>query len=370
MASFNLGRIKGDKGDTGPKGDTGSKGDKGDTGAKGADGMTPVFSVKATSTLNSTELANVEIDCTDPANPQLSFFIPRGRDGNSSYGDMTSDIYDPTGMKQDVYKYAKNLANGRLSIYGGNLAGALTVGEAVVSKGYVRNIIAGASLPDRAATGDICIITDDGNSKKLSECSEGSIMLIRENDEDVPYIITVHNYHEDNSVTLMRKDLYPHKLVYNYNNREKYIMSDIDVFLESIYKSVLSYELQRRLRNVKISDGVYRHCFLLDQSDYSAIAYLNEGIKRIAYRDGTTTKDKYMLRTFSGVSNNVIVTTTGSFGTTHQTVENYFRPVIVLSGDTPVINTEYDSSSAVKLPESSNGIYMRISGKWRECASL
>ena len=95
MASFNLGRVKGDKGDkgdTGAKGERGEKGEKGDTGARGIDGRTPVFAVGETVTISPEEEAHVELNSDDAENPVLSFYIPRGHDGRDAMGDMLSAV--------------------------------------------------------------------------------------------------------------------------------------------------------------------------------------------------------------------------------------------------------------------------------------
>ena len=96
MASFNLGRIKGDKGDKGDpgiKGDKGEKGDRGERGERGSDAPIPVFSVGTTSTLPSSMEAYVEIKTEDSENYVLNFSIPKGKDGNDASGDMNKSVY-------------------------------------------------------------------------------------------------------------------------------------------------------------------------------------------------------------------------------------------------------------------------------------
>ena len=74
MASFNLGRIKGEKGDAGIPGERGTQGERGAQGAQGVSGFTPVFSVKEIITVEDNESARVEIESSDIKNPLLTFF--------------------------------------------------------------------------------------------------------------------------------------------------------------------------------------------------------------------------------------------------------------------------------------------------------
>ena len=227
MASFNLGRIKGDKGDkgdTGPKGERGEKGEKGDTGERGADGRTPVFTIGETMTISPDEEAYAELDTTDIENPVLSFHIPRGHDGRDAMGDMLSAVYDSEGKGEDFYKYADSLFEKSLKKDEGTIE-KLTVGETDGKSAVVRNISMRSSLPETAVEGDICIITEEENSKKLGDCEVGSTMLIEENGEDTEYTIIAKDYHGENSITLMRKNVPPLGIKFSYQNRDTYCNS-------------------------------------------------------------------------------------------------------------------------------------------------
>lgn len=373
MASFNLGRIKGDKGDkgdTGAKGEQGLKGERGERGERGTDGRTPVFTIGETATLPSSEEAYAVLNTDNPENPVLSFYIPRGKDGKDAAGDMLAAVYDSEGIGQDFYKYARELSDKCLKVSGGTLGGALKAAESSVLEGAVRNICALSALPDSGADGDICIITRDENAKKLGECNTGSIMLIEENGKDVPYIIAACDYHADNTVTLVRKELYPHAACFDNSRRGNYLLSDMDILLETIYKSVLSDEIQRSLVCVNLGSNIYRHCFLLTHSDLSQIEYFQTTDNRIAYIDGLSTTDEYLTRGLTGSKMVYIVTTSGVFGTIAQNVEKRFRPTIVLPGDLKVENTEYNSTPAAKLSDAKRGIYMRLGGEWKECVGI
>lgn len=376
MASFNLGRIKGDKGDrgdTGPKGDTGlkgEKGEKGDKGDNGRDGMTPVFSIGETATLSPSEEAHVELDCNDAQNPVLSFYIPRGKDGKDAMGDMIKAVYDTEGIGTDIYEYARSLAKECVKISGGTLSGALKAAESVLSEGAVRNISVAYDLPQSGAEGDICVIVKDQYSKKLGDCIPGDIMLIKEDGGNTPYLIVAADYHRDNSITLIRRDLHSLESYYDYSKRGEYSMSDIDIFLEAIYKFSLSEEIRRALIPARLGSGVKRHCFLLDKSDFQGINYFATESKRIANSNGGTTPREYMTRTINVYRKIDTISTTGAFSSVALDSKNSFRPSIVLPSDLPVVNTDYQSTPAVKYSEPKCGIYVCIKGEWKECAGL
>lgn len=371
MASFNLGRIKGDKGDPGergPKGDTGLKGEKGDKGDNGRDGMTPVFSIGETATLSSSEEAHVELDYKDPQNPVLSFYIPRGKDGKEAMGDMIKTIYDTQGIGTDIYEYARNLVDSCVKISGGTLEGALKAAESVISEGAVRNISVAYELPQSGAEGDICIILSDDNSKKLGECNPGDIMIIKENDEDTQYIVVAKDYHTDNSVTLVRKYLYPVKSYYDYSRRGKYFMSDIDVFLETIYRNSLPDRVKNSLMSVAIIKDVYRHCFILDRLDCYNIDYFKSNL--IAYDKETGSAGMYITREISSHGYVTTITTSGELSSVTQYSESYFRPTIVLPADFPVVNIDKGDIPTVTLRNIRCGIYVCLKGEWKECALI
>ena len=370
MASFNLGRIKGDKGDPGdrgPKGDTGLKGEKGDKGDNGRDGMTPVFSIGETATLSSSEEARVELDYEDSQNPVLSFYIPRGKDGKDAMGDMIKRVYDTQGIGTDIYEYARNLVDSCVKISGGTLSGALRAAESAVSEGAVRNISVRSDLPQSGADGDICIILSDANSKKLGECNPGDIMIIKENDADTQYIVTAKDYHADNSVTLVRKYLYPVQSCYKCSTIGKYFMSDIDVFLETIYRNTLPDRIKNSLMSIEIIRNIYRHCFLLDRSDLDNMDYFDSNIVANVKGIGTAV---YITRDINSQGKVTSVTASGTFASVPHDRENYFRPTIVLPADLSVVNIDEGDTPTVSLHTTSCGIYVCLKGEWKECALI
>ncbi len=370
MASFNLGRIKGDKGDrgdTGPKGDTGLKGDKGDKGDNGRDGMTPVFSVGETVTLSSSEEAHVELDCKDAQNPVLSFYIPRGKDGKDALGDMIKEVYDTEGIGTDIYEYARKLADDCVKISGGTLGGALKAADCALSEGAVRNISVLSDLPQSGADGDICIIFRDNNSKKLGECNPGDIMIIKENDEETPYIVVAKDYHTKNSVTLVRKYLYPVQSYYDHSRRGKYFMSDIDVFLETIYRNTLPDRVKNSLMSIETIRNIYRCCFLLDRSDLNNMDYFDSNLVANVKGIGSAV---YITREINSQGKVTCITTTGALSTVTQSSENYFRPAIVLPSDFPVANIDDGDTPTVALHNTRCGIYVCLKGEWKECALI
>lgn len=373
MGSFNLGRIKGEKGDrgeTGPKGDTGAKGEKGDKGDNGRDGCTPVFSVGEVTTLGDGENALVEIDTSDPANPVLTFRIPRGKDGNDAFGDMLKNVYDTNGVGADIFEYAKELFSGCLKTNGGTLSGGLTAAQSPLTERAVRNISISSALPETGVEGDIFILLVDKSTKTLGECNEGDSVIIKENDEDTVYIVAGINYHEENTVTLIRKDLYPSRCCYDYHKRDTYPMSDIDIYLESMLVSVYPQKVRDALVPVKHSDITYRHCFLLTKKDYTNMNYFSEIKRRAAYRDRSGISDIHITAN-TGTSGNIIaVSTSGEFVSASTFSNEYFRPAIVLPSTLAVVNTELDSAPAVMPLSLCSGIYVFAGGEWMECALL
>jgi len=373
MGSFNLGRIKGakgDRGETGPKGDTGAKGEKGDTGDSGRDGLTPVFKVGGTATLAPGEKAYVEIDTENPAEPVIYFRIPAGFDGKDASGDMLASVYDSEGIKEDIYTYANNLFDNCVKTVGGNLIGALKATETSLLDGSVRNISARSSLPESGAEGDICIIVADNNSKRLEECEEGTVFLIEENGKEQPYIIVAKNHYQKNSVTLIRKYLSPHRGRFSNPKKTAYAMCEADVFLESMFRNSFSDELKKNMIAAEVETAVYRYCFLLSKRDFMDLNYLSIEANRKAGKAKGSDYEQYITRSIDSQGSVVTVGTTGSFSTVSQTTELYYRPAIVLPSYLEVVNTVYDELSAIKLHETKPGIYMYIQGEWKECACL
>ena len=373
MAGFNLGRIigeKGEKGETGPKGDTGAKGDKGDKGDSGKDGLTPVFSVGEVTTLTNGESPLVEIDSSNPENPVLSFKIPAGKDGRDAMGDMLKTVYDTKGIGTDIFEYAKKLFDGCLKTEGGNLSGGLTVAESPLSERAVRNISIASSLPEAGAEGDVFIKLNDKNSKTLGDCNAGDTVIIKENGKGIVYFVAGKNYHGENTVSLLRKDLCPFKCSYDYERREQYPMSDIDIFLESMFISIYSPEVRNSLVSVNNIDNAYRHCFILSKNDYTYMNYFSDVKKRAACIEGTGYYESHLTASTGTKGNIVGVGTTGDFVSISISSLAYFRPTIVLPSDFPVINTQKDSLPAVMPVTPNPGIYVYAGGEWRECALL
>ena len=372
MASFNLGRIKGDKGERGEKGakgDTGAKGEKGDKGDSGRDGMTPVFSIGEVFTIDSYEEAYVDIDVSEPQNPVLSFYIPRGKDGRDAMGDMIKKVYDTEGIGTDIYEYARNLSKDSIKISGGTLSGALRAAESALEEGAVRNVSVAYDLPQSGAEGDICIILKNENTKKLSNCKPGDIMLIREYDEEVAYLIVAADYHKEGSVTLIRKDICKDTCYYDYSKRGEYPLSDIDIFLETMYKLCFPEKIRRSLLPIRLEAGLNRHCFLLEERDFREINYFATESNRIAYGNAGVPVE-YITRTINVYRKIDTISETGAFSSEEQEGQKYFRPSIVLPSDFSVVNTNYNDAPAVRPVEIKYGIYVCVKGEWKECARL
>jgi hypothetical protein len=183
MPTFDLGLVKGEKGDTGaqgqqgiqgiqgiqgPKGDTGPQGEtgpKGETGAQGptgqtgatgpagADGVTPNVQVGTTTTLPAGSNATVSRRAGSPdAAPIFDFGIPKGADAVDP-GDMKKSVYDTGNKAQDIFNYADQ----KLAKSGGTMTGAITgVSPTNGAKG-LRNILYGSAAPSSGtgANGDI-----------------------------------------------------------------------------------------------------------------------------------------------------------------------------------------------------------------------
>ena len=370
MGSFNLGKIKGekgDRGDMGPKGDTGSKGEKGDKGDNGRDGITPVFSVEKTVTLESGESAYVEINSQNPASPTITFHIPAGKDGKDGHGDMLSAIYDTEGIGKDFYEYARELTVKCMKYSGGNMEGTIVAAEDDAKKRAVRNITISTLFPTECGEGDICIIVKNEHSKTLGDCNEGDIMLIEENGVKKPYIIVKKNYHTEDSVTLIRENLCDFYSYYDYNQRGEYPMSDIDMFLESVMLPVLSKQIRKVLLPANIGNNFFRRCFLPTVNDLNKISYFSDKSKLAATLENSLTGQKYMTATLTFGKMVEIVSGDGSYLTAPQTEKLCFRPFIVLPKNLQVENTDYESAAAVVLPELKEGIYVFLSGEWKEC---
>ena len=369
MASFNLGRIKGDKGDKGDTGAKGDKGDRGERGERGSDAQTPVFTIGDTKTLPSSEEAYVELNTEDALNPVLNFSIPRGHDGKDADGDMKSAVYDSQGINQDIFAYAKNLADACIKKEGGRLSGALDAGENSLETPCVRNVSITTTLPESGANGDICIIVEEENGKKLGECAVGTSFLVTEGGTECEYIIVGKNFHGGNSVTLLRKHLTDIVLQLDTSARMSYVMSDTDVFLETMYINLFPERIRKLLILTNVENGFMRRCFPLAYTELYSMEYFSSTDLRCASKKGTSTKGVYFTRSISDSNNAYGVSDVGNFTTLRKTAQYHLRPAIVLPYDTVVENTQYESSPAVKLYDATCGIYVFSDGKWKECKS-
>lgn len=370
MASFNLGRIKGDKGDKGDpgiKGDKGERGDRGERGERGSDAPIPVFSVGTTNTLESSMEAYVEICTEDSENYVLNFSIPKGKDGNDALGDMKKSTYDPRGIGTDIFEYAKALYEECLKNSGGKLTGAVTACESPLESACVRNVYISTKFPENSANGDLCIIRKDENSKTLGECAEGSSVIISENGKDCEYLIIAKNYHSKNSVTLLRKNLLPTPMAFDVKTRLSYIMSDVDIFLETMYINQLPENISDSVIPVEVENNFLRRCFLLSYGELNSIDYFSQAGSKIAAIDNSSSKAGYITRSTPDSRSAYCVTENGIFGTVSQIAESHLRPVIVLTSDMAVSNTEYNSNPAVRAEDNPWGIYLFIDGQWKEC---
>lgn len=368
MASFNLGSIKGIKGDVGPKGDKGDKGDTGSRGERGTDGITPVFSIGGVTLVDASLGANVEIDSSDVANPKLYFSIPKGRDGKDSLGDMCVSVYDTQGKKQDFYTYADDALGKALLKTGGNLLGKLSAYESESGDRCVRNIYFLDSLPETAANGDICFLRARESSGKLSEHSIGSELILTEDGVDCEYIVADKNFHTDNSVTLVRKYFTDFNENFDYNGRERYQMSDIDICLENFFWNLFSDYVKKQCMSVKIDYNYPRHCFLPSVGELTSMNYFKN------YGLTTTTKDglqrEYWMTRDTGQTLNVFaVKKTGEIEAVEQNRMMAVRPMIILPSDLATENIMYGNSGAIRLTEEKTSMYLFENGQWKELKS-
>lgn len=372
MASFNLGRIKGEKGDQGErgaKGDTGAKGDKGEKGEKGdrgTDAITPVFQVGNVESVDYSQSAHVEINNENPALPVLSFYIPKGKDGKDAAGDMLGSVYDVQGKNEDVFMYAQRLSDECLKKSGGGLSGLLRAYESSPAQMCVRNICLCDVLPETAGEGDVCIVVGQNDSKTLKECTDGSILLLDEGGTETEYILTGKNYYAQNSVTLVRKKLSPYKTFFDKNMRGSYLLSDIDILLESVYSGMFAENVRKNLLPVKIEGEVMRHCFLMTNNEMNAMTYFADNGKKAQINTSTST-DVYMTRQLNNSNMVYSIDASGNLSVLSQGSESYFRPAIVLPDSIEIENIMYKSSVAAKISEKKGGIYVYEDSTWRVC---
>ncbi len=95
-------------GQDGTNGRDGEDGQDGADGAPGADGVSPSVSVEDIPRGHRITIT----DATHPASNPLSFDVLNGTDGQGA-GDMTKQIYDPTGKEQDVFAYVDAAVAGK-----------------------------------------------------------------------------------------------------------------------------------------------------------------------------------------------------------------------------------------------------------------
>ncbi|MBQ8808679.1 MAG: hypothetical protein IJZ81_05180, partial [Clostridia bacterium] len=269
--------------------------------------------------------------------------------------------------KEDIYSYAQNLMGQCLKKDGGQLSGLLKAGEASLEERCLRNICIASSLPKSGANGDICIIVNDPNSKKLGECIPGDIMLIEEYSSPVAYLVVATDYHKSDTVTLVRKDLAKCPMCFDFRNRGKYELSDIDILLEGMYVGSYENPIKEALSPVPLENNFYRHCFLLSYKELEEIEHFKDVGRRIANLDDTTTPATYITRELNHAKAVYSVKNTGEFSTVSQSEQSNFRPAIVLPSDLCVTNCQYGDTFAVKLPETKCGIYVMAEGEWKEC---
>ena len=233
----------------------------------------------------------------------------------------------------------------------------------------MRNVSITTTLPESGANGDICIILEEESGKKLGDCAVGTSFLVKEGETECEYIIIGKNFHGENSVTLLRKHLTDIVLQLDTNARTSYVMSDTDVFLETMYINLLPERIRKLLVLTNIENGFMRKCFPLAYTELYSMEYFSSTDLRGATKKGTSVKGVYFTRSITDSNNAYGVSEGGNFTTLRKTAQYPLRPAIVLPYDTVGENTEYESSPAVKLYDASVGVYVFADGKWKECKS-
>ena len=365
MASFNLGCIKGAKGDPGAKGDKGEKGDTGERGLSGADGLTPVFNVKKVETLDSTCEANVQIDSSEPSQPEITFFIPRGADGKDATGDMESAVYDSTGKKRDIYVYADELFEKSVKKDGGALAGKLVAHESGLSERCVRNISFCTEFPENASNGDLCVLMKDSAGKKLSDCEIGSVILLDEGEAKTQYLIADKDYHRAGHVTLVRRYLSKRVLYFDYHKRGSYSGSDVDIYLESVHVGQFTPYIRENIISVMLDGSIQRRCFLPSKDELLQMAYFADNGTKAAV-GAVAVNEEYMTRSVNNGTYYIAVNPEGEFRNATQNHQAYIRPMITLPGDLYVESVIHDDSVASQLVENPRTMYLYKDGEWKE----
>lgn len=368
MASFNLGRIKGDTGPVGPqgpKGDKGDTGEKGDKGEQGISGYTPIFSIKETQTVSSDEKARVEINADIPQSPELTFYIPKGKDGKDALGDMVSSIYDPKGIRKDVFEYTDALAEFCMKRAGGSFTGKVRAYSENIGDSCIRNIIVAKNLPEDAIDGDIGIVLESTNSLTLKDQNIGTIVTVKEDGVEAPYIIAGKNYHKEGTVTLIRKYLLPYSGCFDFVYRKTYDMSNADMYLENIYLKEIDELFRKNIVPISLLSYGKRRVFLPTYDDLKYLEYFKANSK-VAQTIGNSRTSSYWTRTLSTDKVGTI-NTLGEEELLTPSEKIGFRPLIVLNGDTTLENSVYESEHCVKLQEKKRGLYVFDGGIWKEC---
>lgn len=367
MASFNLGRIKGEKGDAGTPGERGIQGERGVQGAQGVSGFTPVFSVKEIITVDDNEGARVEIDSSDIKNPLLTFYIPKGADGKDAMGDMISSIYDSKGKKCDVFEYADLLFDGAMKKSGGELFGKVKAYSADTQDLCVRNIVVANSFPEDACLGDICIVIKSESSIAIGDQEIGTNLIIKENGINTPYIIVGKNFLESGTVELIRRDILLEESFFDRAGNTDYSLSAADLFLETMYSKTLDKSFLGKLLDIEISDSVKRKIFLPSSYDMANLEYFKENTRMAKKTDGRSSG--YWVRgLYSGI--NTIINSQGQLEALSAKEKCGYRPMIALKNDTCVVNTVFKSNHAVTFPEEKCGVYIFDGEVWKECIAL
>ncbi len=365
MASFNLGKIKGDKGEKGDIGPKGEKGEKGDRGERGTDGFTPVFSVAQAQSLPYDSEPYVELDSSDAQNPVLKFYIPRGKDGLDASGDMQSAQYDKNQRKTDIYEYADNLAEASFKKEGGAFIGQVKAYVSEPEDACVRNVSVAGALPINAKNGDVCILTKKKSDITLKDIEPGSTVLIKENGVLREYIVFSNNTRYSGKVELIRNNLLNDSVSYNKSNIKAYSQTDIDVFLNSVFINSLDERVRNKLCEVQVENNLSRRIFLASREEISGFASFKDNSFKAQTDSGNG--GVYWTRTPAGEITVYCYNIEGESTILTANEKYYVRPVIVLPCDTCVENSDTGSGMGFKISEDKGGIYIFKNGEWSEC---
>ncbi len=365
MASFNLGKIKGDKGEKGDIGPKGEKGEKGDRGERGTDGFTPVFSIAQTQSLPYDSEPYVELDSTDAQNPVLRFHIPRGKDGNDASGDMQSTQYDKNQRKTDIFEYADKLSEDSFKKTGGTFIGQVRAYVSEPEDICVRNFSVAETLPTGAKNGDICVLVKKKSNITLKDIELGSTVLIKEDGALHEYIVFSNDTKYSGSTALLRKNLLNSSVVYEKDNTNVYSQSDVDIFLNSVFINSLDERIRNELKQVQVEPNMFRSVFIASREDINSFNYFENGSAKSQADNGSG--GVYWTRTRSGETGVYCYNTVGD-STVFNASGNYFvRPMIVLPCETYVENADTSSGIGFKVPDNRGGIYIFKNGEWSEC---